>query len=82
MSNPKKIEYLDPAEILQDDDLLFASVRDARDIYVTKKVTLANIVNYVRNGMINIPDGSGFGGEVDPNDSDPEPIVVIVDDTE
>ena len=40
---------------------MFASVRDARDIYVSKKVTLANIVNYVKNY---IGDNVQFGGGV------------------
>lgn len=51
MINPKKIENLDPATNLQDDDLLFASVPNGVSAYVSKKVTLANIANYVRNGM-------------------------------
>lgn len=51
MSNPKKIEHLDPATNLQDDDLLFASVRDSENRYVSKKVTLKDIADYVRSGM-------------------------------
>lgn len=61
MSNPKKIEYLDPATNLQDDDLLFASVRDGGTEYVSKKVTLGDIANYVKSGIEVVP-GSGFGG--------------------
>ncbi len=60
MINPKKIENLDPATNLQDDDLLFASVPNGVSAYVSKKVTLANIANYVRNGMQ--PIEPGFGG--------------------
>jgi len=64
--NPRKIEQLDPATNLQDNDLMFASVLGADDTYVSKKVTLEDIANYVRNGMEPVPDGSGsesrFGG--------------------
>ena len=60
MSNPRKIEQLDEATNLQDNDLVFASVLNSRGAYDSKKVTLANIANYVRNGME--PGGSGFGG--------------------
>ena len=64
MSNPKKIEHLDPATNLQDNDLLFASVRDSENRYVSKKVTLGDIADYVRSGMVVVPGGSesGFGG--------------------
>jgi len=61
MSNPKKIEQLDEATVLQDNDLLFASVRnDARAMYVSKKVTLKDIADYVKTGME--PVVSSFGG--------------------
>ena len=64
MSNPKKIEQLDEATELHDGDLVFASVLNAGNTHVSKKVTLANIANYVRNGMEPVPGGSesGFGG--------------------
>lgn len=61
MSNPKKIEHLDPATNLQDNDLMFASVRDGGTTYVSKKVMLKDIADYVRSGMTVVP-GSGFGG--------------------
>ncbi len=63
MSNPKRIEELTEATNLHDNDLVFASVLNAGNTYVSKKVTLANIANYVRNSMEPIPGGSesGFG---------------------
>ena len=69
MSNPKKIEDLDPAERLQDDDLLFASVPNDVSAYVSKKVTLGDIANYVRNGMEPVESGSGGYEMYDVSDS-------------
>lgn len=61
MSNPKKIEDLIEATNLHDNDLVFASVKNSGNTYVSKKVTLANIANYVRNGMEPVPGGNGSG---------------------
>ena len=70
--NPRKIEQLDPATNLQDNDLMFASVLNSENTYVSKKVTLANIANYVRNGMEPVPGGNGFGGYEMIDTSEPE----------
>ncbi len=77
MSNPKKIEYLDPATNLQDDDLLFASVRDGGTEYVSKKVTLKDIADYVRGGIEVVP-GNGESGD----DIEIEEPIVIEDEPE
>ena len=65
MSNPRKIEQLDEAIELQDDDLVFASVQDSENTYVSKKVTLANIANYARNSMQPVEPGSSGYKEYD-----------------
>ena len=60
MNNPKKIEDLAEAETLHDNDLMFASVQSSENKYVSKKVKLWDIANYVRSGMNVVPGESGY----------------------
>ena len=69
MSNPKRIEDLNQATELQDNDLLMTSVNNGNGIYTSKKMTLSALADYVNSRS----GDSGFGGYEIYDLSEPNP---------